>query len=561
MNKKNNQKIKIKTDDEGDKMPSCLGLFIENDLIKYAKVTKERNVTKVEAFGIRFYDKLNEAIKQIISETYSYKIPISINLSEEMYNYFYMFSLLNKNDIKKAIATEFESYCADKGFNINALEGRYIFGENTVDSEKLKVIHVSANKTEIIRKEQSLEGNNITNISPVPMIISNLINQKETANIAVVNLESKTTVTLLVNNKISHVYNINKGTEDILKKIRETENSYSKAYEVCKQSTIYTLEGKELQNDANDYLEQIMPTLYDIVSEVKKIIEQNLEKIDKIYITGTASVINNIDLYFQEYMGDIQCEILKPYFINKEVVSINIKDYIEVNSAISLALQGLGEGIKEMNFKNSTMLDGLLNSVNIGNFTDVFKGKNPVKGTNKKFNMSLSGALTTTEKNLLRFGTSILTIIVMYIIFSTFVSSQIQAKQKEVDEVISNTEIEISKVNSDITNLQSRVLKYTEMRENLENINEQITERYSIKNAIPNLLNKIMFMIPQEVKLTSIQNTSEKNIEIKAESSQYEQLGYFKAKLKTDAILINVTSDSGVKQDGIVKVTIKGELP
>ena len=67
-------------------MPSCLGLYIENNLIKYAKVSKEREAIKVEAFGIKFYDKLNEAIKQIISETYSFKIPISVNLSQEMYN-------------------------------------------------------------------------------------------------------------------------------------------------------------------------------------------------------------------------------------------------------------------------------------------------------------------------------------------------------------------------------------------------------------------------------------------------------------------------------------------
>ena len=102
-------------------MPSCLGLYIENNLIKYAKVSKEREAIKVEAFGIKFYDKLNEAIKQIISETYSFKIPISVNLSQEMYNYFYMFSLINKKDMQKAVETEFSSYCTDQGINENTL--------------------------------------------------------------------------------------------------------------------------------------------------------------------------------------------------------------------------------------------------------------------------------------------------------------------------------------------------------------------------------------------------------------------------------------------------------
>ena len=119
-------------------MPSCLGLYIENNLIKYAKVSKEREAIKVEAFGIKFYDKLNEAIKQIISETYSFKIPISVNLSQEMYNYFYMFSLINKKDMQKAVETEFSSYCTDQGINENSLVSRYVLVNSFDDKEKIK---------------------------------------------------------------------------------------------------------------------------------------------------------------------------------------------------------------------------------------------------------------------------------------------------------------------------------------------------------------------------------------------------------------------------------------
>ena len=79
-------------------MASCLGLYIESNVIKYAKVTKDHDLLKVEAFGVKFYEKLGETLNQIVSETFSYNIPISINMSEEIYNYFYMFSLLNKND-------------------------------------------------------------------------------------------------------------------------------------------------------------------------------------------------------------------------------------------------------------------------------------------------------------------------------------------------------------------------------------------------------------------------------------------------------------------------------
>ena len=69
-------------------MQNCLGIYIENNLIKYAKVSKDHDKIKVESFGIKFFDKLQPAIEQIIQETYSQKTPISVNMSEEIYNYF-----------------------------------------------------------------------------------------------------------------------------------------------------------------------------------------------------------------------------------------------------------------------------------------------------------------------------------------------------------------------------------------------------------------------------------------------------------------------------------------
>ena len=118
-------------------MSTCLGLYIEENIIKYAKVSKEREQIKVESFGVKVYDNLDETIQQVIEETYSYKIPISINLSEEMYNFFYVFALLNKKDFPKAIKTEFEAYCADKNFNLNVFETRYAITPDIHEKDKI----------------------------------------------------------------------------------------------------------------------------------------------------------------------------------------------------------------------------------------------------------------------------------------------------------------------------------------------------------------------------------------------------------------------------------------
>ena len=283
-------------------MPSCLGLYIENNLIKYAKVTKERELVKVDSFGVKFYDKIGDAINQIISETFSYKIPISINLSEETYQYFYFSKLLNKNDLKKAIETEFDSYCYEKGYNRNALETRYALVPDVQENDKIKVIYMSVNKAEINKKIQDFNGNSISQIVPLAMSIPNVADIKTKENILIVNMEEHTTITTILGEKIYSVDKLEEGMESILTSISEKENSYAKAYEICKNTTIYTMEGKELlQENENLYLQDIMPTLYNIVQKIKDFVDNSLNRIDKIYITGTATVINNIDLYFQEY--------------------------------------------------------------------------------------------------------------------------------------------------------------------------------------------------------------------------------------------------------------------
>ena len=64
-----------------------------------------------------------------------------------------------------------------------------------------------------------------------------------------------------------------------------------------------------------------------------------------------------------------------------------------------------------------------------------------------------------------------------------------------------------------------------------------------------------------EVFIISIENTIDTHIVIKAKSTSYEEIAYFKAKLKTEDILDNLVSDTGTLVDGYLNVTIEGELP
>ena len=543
-------------------MSSCLGLYVEENLIKYAKVTKERENLKVEAFGIKFYDNIGEAIKQIISETYSYKTNISINLSEETYNYFYFFNLLNKNDLRKAIETEFDSYCFEKGYNRNAIESRYALVPDYNDKEKIKAIYISTNKAEINRKLQDFEEYSVSTITSLPIAIANIADIKPKENSIIVNLEEKTTVTTIIDGKIYNVDVLSNSMQTVLDRISQRENSYTKAYEIFKNSTIYTMDGKDLQMDENLYLEEIMPTLYEIVQEVRELISKSLNKIDKIYITGTASIINNIDLYFQECFEQIKCEILKPYFITQNV-KINMKDYIEVNSAISLALQGLEFGVKNINFKKASFSDKLPDFLKL-NVNE--KNKESKKSNSKfKFNIKfdLGQKFDATERWLLRTSIGFVALILIYSGITIFLNNEMETKTKQVQEVEEDTRKQISLIEKDISEINEATNKYQDMKQNLEDLNNELAEANSTKNIIPNLLSNIMYYIPQGVTITSIENTTGRHVVIYAESEKYDFLGYFKGVIQTKGILTptSVVSTSGVKQGDVVKIVIEGDMP
>lgn len=545
-------------------MQTCLGLYIEEHIIKYAKISKDNGNIKIDAFGLKFYDKVEEAIKQVIAETYSYKIPISINLSNEMYNYFQIFSLLNKKDIENVVNTEFESLCYEKNINKDTFESRYVLVNNQEDTERVKAIHVSTNKANLAKNIHLFDGNRLTTISPIGISIGNILDFKEKENAVIVNIEDNTTITTIIDKKIVDVQIIEQGADEILTKINIKENSYSKAYEICKNSTIYTNDGKDLQYEENEYLDDIMPTLYNIVGAVRKITSTSLQKIDKVYITGTASVINNIDIYFQEYLGDVKCEILRPYFIKTLDPKINIKDYIEVNSAIALSLQGMGEGIKAMNFKRKSLKD----QMSVVLFSEVGakngktgKSSNPIKMP--KINMDLSGALTPLEMSLIRTGVGVILLMSVYGGFTIYLNAENTKKMEEINARTAQINQQIQMVKLDESRIKDNTSKYSTMIARLQELNNQASEKSRVKNAIPTLLNRVMFSIPKEVQITSIENTTGTHIVIRAQAEQYEKLAYFRSSLKNNGILSNVTSTNGEKSDttSAAVVTIEGDLP
>ena len=144
--------------------------------------------------------------------------------------------------------------------------------------------------------------------------------------------------------------------------------------------------------------------------------------------------IGNIDIYFQEYFRDVQCEILKPGFINSNS-KINIKDYIEVNSAISLGVQGL-EKNTGFNFIKESALNKTFNNLK----TDV-----SVKNNNISF-QGLDSFLSKYSRQYNVGTTTFVFITLIYFIGMFVINNQLQRKIELTDNSIQQTNSRIKKV-------------------------------------------------------------------------------------------------------------------
>lgn len=539
-------------------MPSSLGVYIDQGVIKYAKLQKEKDSIKVEAFNVEFYDQENliPTLNKIITETNSAKVPICVNISDELYNYFEVFSRLEKKDIKKSVDLEFDLLCSEKGYDVKTLETRYILMNSTENPEKYKVLYIAANKSEINSKTKLFEKCKINSLTPISTSITNLVEIDEKDNAIIVNIENETKITTIIEGQIFRVDMLQEGMGSILEEINKTENSNKKSYEVCKNITIYS-QDTDSSGDDGEYMEVIKRVLKKIVTETREILESSFTQIDTIYITGLGTAINNIDLFFQEYISTVKCEILKPFFAESGSVKVPIKEYIEVNSAIALALNGIGFLNKDLNFTGTVKLSM---DADVG---DILRQLKTIK-----FGGGTAGSenpLDKDEKLFIRLIVCALIVLVTYIGFGKYSLKTIETKQEEVATAQTNAMVELQKIQNDIDKVNAEAEAYELSLETLKKLSDEMNNseenRVIEKFAIPKFLNRTMSIMPEDAKITSIRNSEDTTIEICIEAEEYEQLGYFMAALRTNNILENVRSTTGIMQEDIVKVVIEGELP
>ena len=320
-------------------MASALGIFIDRNIIKYAKLNGTKDKLKVESYGMKYGQNHKELLKQIIEETNSSKNNVVINAAEIHYEETSIFSMLKKKDYDKAVEVAYEEIIDKQKLRPELLEYGYILSKNPADSEKLHVL-LGIQEKGAMETRANLFGQNVMLYSqmPIGISISNIYESPLPA--LIVNIEEDTYITEIYDTEPIKVTRIATGTKNIIDTINNEENSISKSYEVLRNMVLPTDDMDQISFEGNEYAPVIVSEVMKIVSEIKSVMKKRPGIYKKIYISGTGATISNLETFIEKLIDDVECDILRPAGIEGQK-KVAIKEYVDVNSAIALACEAL----------------------------------------------------------------------------------------------------------------------------------------------------------------------------------------------------------------------------
>ena len=582
-------------------MASCLGISVGKNLIKYAKLSKEKGQASVtiEAYGVKFYDILTQTVSEIIQETKSNDASVSVCLTSEDYEKVECFKQIkSKKERDAMLNAEFEELCAKKNVNTGSLDVRYILADDPDNPEQYRALCVAASKVELNNLWQALSTTKFESISAVGSSIVNLLREKGAgSNCLIINIEDDTKLTLLSGGNIQDLIQIPVGMDEVIARLADKYNSYARAYEACKGVDAYSdADTLAFDPDTQSIRDSLMPTLYDLKQRIMMATEDYLKDIQDVYITGTGIIVNNIDLYLAEAFPGKHVEILVPYFVNKERNSL--KDVLEVNSALAAANYCLDGIDKEQDFLASgnylkkearskklapkeifatiTSKVDEINKKTLKTRKTGRKKKKKIEFDNEVENLGQLGGsgeyaqAPAFEEEVeyydpmaewfTRLAMSLFVGFIAYTSIAMFVEKNLDNKLLNITKNITTTDEEIKKVDNDTTLISKKAEEYKDKTAKLQKIIDSIRLKKENSYDVPNFMSQLMFIIPAEVNVSSIQVGTDDTVILEASSGRYAQLGYFVSRLKLAGVLKEVEMNV-VDMSSDIKIKIRGVLP
>lgn len=511
-------------------MTSCLGIYLDDSVIKYAKLFLDNNKKiYLKDYGIRF-TKTNPdiVISDIIEETDSQNIPIVLNANHNQYVNFEMIENHSKKSyLPEILETEFEAWCEKNAKSPENYLYTYTKSISTSQFNKCNAMLDIVPKKEI--QDLLCQKNyQVDQVYSSALTISKMVLEE---NYLLLNLDQEVILSTILNGQMVDIRSFGPGMREIIEKCYHKFGSYQKAYEACRQINVYS-ENTETENDIE--VEKIVePIIQEVIKKISTFVTKYKAHIDKIVLTGCATLFHNLDILLSEYF-DLKCEILVPNMISNQEEIGNIAEIVEVTSAIAMAYAYLQKDI-HYTFQLQNGKESWKHSNN-----SIVERKVPV----------LISALGITA-----------IACITYMLFGTLYSNRadhvISGANEKLVELNENT----ARINEDIQYIIENREKYDAINKQVEKLAESLQENHGRSTYnVATFLQNMIRIIPDEVTLISISSDDNKNIKLIAESDSYPSLGYFISELKLEGTLRDIKINE-IKNGEITTVEIGGELP
>ncbi len=547
-------------------MANCLGIYFDDNIVKYAKLVKNNAGTiEIKEHGIRFVrTTLKETLEKVIADTNSGKdVSIVLSAPKVEYNAFQVFKQISAGDLQNVIKLEFEDICEKKGQLSSNISYVYSLAPTIIGDYRRGIMCIC--KKQAIEQYSRIGDSSVSAMYPTELLLPTNV-PDEDKNYILINLEDNLNVTTTINGKVTYTSIYETGMKSIFERFIDVLGSYQKAYDACKQLNVFSDSG----SDTNKVqLEEIVePVLQEILRAITEDVNRYKESITKLYITGTGILFTNIDTLFTEYFG-IRCEILKPKFVGDVGGVRNIAETLEVLPAVALAKEYLVPATMGIEFmKKAIVKEGFFQKLFVKPKADENKEKEKVKKekTENKFNFNMLPGFTAEKVAGYMMYPIIIGFIgvVSYFVFSNIYMNQVTKMKNELNAKTSKYEEMISLARSDKSSIDSATNQYRTINDEITKTRQQIETQQIGKFTTYNVAaftQKLIKVIPKNVQLKTISSDDNKKIKITAQSDQYPNLGYFVANLRLQPdILKNVVINS-INNSSVITIEIGGDLP
>ena len=549
-------------------MSSCLGIYIGEKVVKYAKLTREENSSRIKAitYGTKIHlGNKSDIISNIVTATGSEGVPVCINSEGERIHKTEVLRIISKNDLESLVDLEVVDFTGNEDKNERSYVYKYVLLDSLVSRDNYTANIVIQDRPGV-DKYLSDENTSVVSMYSLPYVLDEIA-PKEVSNYLIIDMNENTDLIFVSDGKLLDVINMDLGMKKIMDTFPEMLGSYQKAYDTCKTINVFSDES----NVNNPELERVIePVLQDALNRIQnKIRELNL-KIDRIYLSGTITLFINSDMLFEQYF-DTPTEKLRPYFIDAKDSNNNMSEVTEANEAFALAYEGLMVERPELDFLRQNKKFGNI-FAKVGKIKSTGakivneNNKGPKLKVNRNENVFIGNINLEKVKSILIFANVIMfTLLLVYSVFGGIYNAQMNKQIENVVEEKAKVTENTVKVNSDITYINSNKEKYSNyvsyVDETIRKINKGEIGKYSTYNVALFML-KISKYIPDGVLLKSIKSDSSKHVTIIASSNSYAQLCYFLSQLKLEGILEpSSVRTTAVAHDAVITVTIGGDLP